>query len=606
MPDWSYHLLFNPVLKKLPSRISREFIHRGMNRIASFPGGKQFINFLGREESSPLLKKEIHGSSMDNSIGLSGKLDPLLSGTKAFSNLGFGFIEMGPISVNRKKDEKAPIVFKNKTIGFPTDHALIDLKETEIKLKELSVDQPVLLHLTGDIQELIILMTVLEKYADMFIFPVEAIKDINLLEELTEKPYFFRINQEKLGDINLSQLDGNSCAGIVLEESKNVTPITARYEHLTSITTLRNQGFKKTIITEGGILEPEDALCLLDAGADLVMLLGGYVFSGPGLPKRIKEAQVDLLTQEKQDMKAIQKGWEWYFLFGFSILIGGIIALYLSLTSVILPYDEYFLGMSRETLYAFNDRIIYFMAHDRMTLAGTMISGGLVYMALARYGIRHGLLWAKQATDTAAIIGFLGIFLFIGYGYFDWLHLLFWIVLAPFYILGYVKTKGIRSTPSSKNRRNHTIWKRSLIGQLAFVILGFSFVLGGIVISTIGVSSVFVPTDLQYICMPPGVIESFNDNLIPVIAHDRAGFGSALLSVGLLVLMLALWAFQQGNLWVWWTFLIGGIPAFLTGIGVHFLIGYTDFIHLLPAYFALFLYIIGLLTSFSFFHKEVD
>ncbi|WP_345840760.1 hypothetical protein [Bacillus sp. P14.5] len=184
--------------------------------------------------------------------------------------------------------------------------------------------------------------------------------------------------------------------------------------------------------------------------------------------------------------------------------------------------------------------------------------------------------------------------------------MIFWLVLLPFYIYGFIKTRGISGTPSSSNRRNHSVWKRSLFGQFLFVLLGFSFVTGGIVISIFGVTSVFVPTDLLYLCMTPEQLESFNSRLIPVIAHDRAGFGSALLSVGLLVLLLALWGFQQGNKWMWRTFLFGGMPAFITGIYVHFAIGYTSFIHLLPAYFAIVLYLGGLVMTYRFFHKDKD
>lgn len=39
MPDWSYHLLFKPVLKKMKLYHARDFIHRGMNTIASLPAG---------------------------------------------------------------------------------------------------------------------------------------------------------------------------------------------------------------------------------------------------------------------------------------------------------------------------------------------------------------------------------------------------------------------------------------------------------------------------------------------------------------------------------------------------------------------------------------
>jgi dihydroorotate dehydrogenase len=136
------------------------------------------------------------------------------------------------------------------------------------------------------------------------------------------------------------------------------------------------------------------------------------------------------------------------------------------------------------------------------------------------------------------------------------------------------------------------------------VILGLSLALGGIVISVIGASSVFVPTDLSYLCLTPEALNEFNERLIPVIAHDRAGFGSALLSVGLLVLMLTLWGIRAGERWVWWTFTIGAIPAFSSGIATHFIIAYTDFFHLLPAYFALLLYIIGVISTAPFLLKR--
>jgi dihydroorotate dehydrogenase len=332
----------------------------------------------------------------------------------------------------------------------------------------------------------------------------------------------------------------------------------------------------------------------------MLMVKEGYVFSGPGLTKRIKESFLDKegITNPSQD------GWFSYWLFGLFILAGGLLALLFSITSIILPYDDHFLRMKKEEIWMFNERIMLFMAHDRMTLAGTMISGGIVYMQLAKHGVKKGLKWAKEAIDLAAIVGFLGIFAFIGYGYFDWLHLLFWLILLPFYLHGYRKTKRISDTPSSPNRLNDKSWKVGIFGQLAFVVLGFSFVMGGVIISGIGVSSVFVATDIQYICMPPEMLERFNQNLIPVLAHDRAGFGSALLSVGLLVLTLALWGYQQGNQWVWWTFLIGGLPAFIAGIYIHFAIGYTTFIHLLPAYFALGLYLTGLVLSYRFLHRK--
>lgn len=594
MPDWSYHCLFKPILSHLPTSFSREFIHRGMNTIASFPGGSHFINFLGREESSSLLKIEINGIEFANPVGLSGKVDPLLSGTRAFSNLGFGFIEIGPVTKVAKTNAELPTInHKKQTIEFSANYESIGLEKTIQILKKYKKKQPLMIRLAGAIEEQLEMMEVLEEFADAFV----AQGNYTPIQSNTNRVIYLAIPVNRVKELNLNQLA--QFDGIVLDELLEETTETNYSLLLDSIQFFKNSNWKKPIITVGGILEPADALPLREAGADLIMLSGGYVLSGPGLTKRINEA----LLYEIQPKYPTNKAWIWYWLFGFFIMFGGILALIFSLTSIILPYDEHFLGMKREIIALFNKRILLFMAHDRMTLAGTMISGGIVYMSLARYGVRNGLLWAKQAIDLAGIIGFFGIFLFIGYGYFDWLHLIFWLILLPIYLAGFIKTRHLQGAPSSINRTNHRIWRTSLFGQLTLVMLGFAFVLGGIIISYIGITEVFVPTDITYICMPPEMLNAFNEKLISVIAHDRAGFGSALLSVGFLVLTLALWGFRQDEKWVWWTFFIGGIPAFAAGLSIHFAIEYTTFIHLLPAYIALGLYIVGLLTSYRFFHK---
>jgi dihydroorotate dehydrogenase len=602
LPDWSYHVLFKPILKQLSPYHSREFIHRGMNIIASMPLGKHVINFLGREESSTLLKKEIQKIQFPNSIGFSGKVDPLLSGTKAFSNLGFGFLEIGPITKVKVEGVPPTINHQNQIIEYPNQMESIGLEQTITKLKNSTFKQPLMMRLSGSFEDLSEMLISLQSYADAFIISfTDDFERMTLMKTITKKPVFLSVPVNKIKEIPLEKIQ-SFFSGIVLEEEPNQTDETNLANHLDAISYLRKDHFTKTILTVGGVSEPADALKLFDSSADLILLSGGYVFSGPGLPKRIKEAQLNRIEEKEVQ----HPGWGWYFLFGLSIFIGGIIALLISMSSIMLSYDENFLGITREMVATFNKRVLYFMGHDRTTLAGTMISGGIIYLFLAKYGIRKGILWAKQATDIAAILGFLGIFLFIGYGYFDWLHLIFYLILFPFYFMGFIKSRNIKGTPSSTNLRNHQEWKRSLIGQLLFVILGFCFVVGGIVISIIGISTVFVETDLHYLSMGHDALHSFNERLIPVIAHDRAGFGTALLSVGLLVLMVSLWGFHQGKRWVWWTLFLGGIPAFTSGIGVHFAIGYKNFIHLLPAYFALVLYILGLITTYPFFFKQKD
>ncbi|WP_273834900.1 dihydroorotate dehydrogenase [Guptibacillus sedimenti] len=597
MPDWSYHVIFKPFLSKCSPEFSREFIHQSMNRIASLPGGQHLIHFLGREEVSDQLMVKIENTTFPGCVGLSSKIDPRLSGLKGFSHLGFGCIEIGPITKEPSDEHTKPTRLQNGSIALSEQEERAGLAKTLQRLDHSKLVQPAMFQLSGTNDELIEIARALKPYNGVYEIDFNEIDFTNMdvLRSIREwKSIYVRVPNNQIEKADLHSIFPY-ITGVVIDEVQGLDTLANLAIHKEAIGYCQNEYPSLKLVTVGGVKEPEDAVQLLNHGADLLFLSGEYVEVGPGLPKRIYEAINDESAFQEE-----RSGWKDYFLFGLFIMIGGLIALVLSLTSIVLPYDESFMQLTREELLLFNERLLWFMAHDRMTLAGTMISGGVVYMTLSYYGVKNGLLWTKQAIDIAAIIGFLGILLFIGYGYFDWLHLLFWIVLLPFYLRGYVKTKGIKRTPKSCNRRNDLAWRKGIMGQFCFVMLGFSFVLGGVIIAGIGVTGVFVPTDLQYICMPADLIQSFNDRLTSVIAHDRAGFGGAMISVGLLVLMSALWGFQSGNAWLWWMLLIGGLPAFGAGIYVHIMIGYTTFIHLLPAYIALALFFGGLYFSKSY------
>src|SRR5262249_22422609 len=75
-----------------------------------------------------------------------------------------------------------------------------------------------------------------------------------------------------------------------------------------------------------------------------------------------------------------------------------------------------------------------------------------------------------------------------------------------------------------------------------------------------------------------------NPRLLPLIAHDRASFGGMLVACGIAVLLPSLWGFRQGERWLWWTLLAGGLPGYTAAIGVHLAVGYTDPWHLAPAF----------------------
>ena len=148
--------------------------------------------------------------------------------------------------------------------------------------------------------------------------------------------------------------------------------------------------------------------------------------------------------------------------------------------------------------------------------------------------------------------------------------------------------------------RNDRAWHWSLWGQLLFIIQAVAFIFAGILISSIGVSTVFVPEDLHFMETTATKLMSSNPRLLPLIAHDRATFGGMLVSSGLAFLTATLWGFRAGRQWLWWTFFLAGLPGYAAAITVHLVVGYHDPWHLAPAFGGLFLFSLGLFLSYPF------
>ena len=119
-------------------------------------------------------------------------------------------------------------------------------------------------------------------------------------------------------------------------------------------------------------------------------------------------------------------------------------------------------------------------------------------------------------------------------------------------------------------------------------------------ISSIGVTHVFVHEDLDFMDTTAQKLIAANARLVPLVAHDRATFGGMLLASGWVFLLPALWGFRNGSGWLWWTMLIAGLAAYTAAIGVHFAVGYTNIVHLLPAFSGLLVFSGGMGLSHAF------
>jgi hypothetical protein len=400
-------------------------------------------------------------------------------------------------------------------------------------------------------------------------------------------------------------------SGVVIDGSVAAEPdgrwvgLPAREPALAQVRDLRERwGEDLFIIASGGIHEPEHALELRAAGADLVQIDSGLVYTGPGLAKRINDAFLFEETRSvivpRRPARWAELTWFWTTLMGAGMLFGSLLALVIAATKVVLPYDEAFVGMAREGLAALNPRLLPFMAHDRISLAGTMISIGVMYVGLSVFGIRRGLHWAQQSVFISAFTGFASFFLFLGFGYLDTFHAFVTGALLQLLLLAVHARLGVYIPTGQRDLRGDWAWELSLWGQLLLVIHGFALLAAGAAISAIGVTQVFVHEDLEFMRTTADALRSANPRLVPLIAHDRATFGGMLLSSGWVFLMPALWGFRRGSSWLWWTLLVAGLAAYSAALGVHYAVGYMSLMHLLPAFGGLILFLLGLGLSYPF------
>jgi hypothetical protein len=291
---------------------------------------------------------------------------------------------------------------------------------------------------------------------------------------------------------------------------------------------------------------------------------------------------------------------------GVGMLIGSILALSIAATRVVLPYDESFAGLTRDQLDTVNARLLDFMAHDRVSLAGTMVAIGVLYIGLSLGGIRRGQCWARQAMFASAFAGFGSFFLFLGFGYFDPFHAFVTVVLLQFLLLGLHCRLGPATEPAVPNLREDWRWRWAQWGQLLFVLQACALLGAGVMISCIGATHVFVPEDLEFMGTTAEYLTAADPRLIPLVAHDRATLGGMLLASGLAVLPTALGGFHQGRRWLWWTLLAAGTPASASAIGVHFAVGYTNLWHLAPAFLAAGSFVLALVLSYPYLARADD
>ena len=276
-----------------------------------------------------------------------------------------------------------------------------------------------------------------------------------------------------------------------------------------------------------------------------------------------------------------------------ALILSGLSVLLLGMTGRFLPHDERFLGMTAAELCALHGcRIVHFMIHDRISFGGALIAVGTIYLWLVEAPLRRREVWAWWALLLSGSVGFVSFFAYLGYGYLDTWHGLATLALLPCFALGLMHERN-RLTPLKRPGclpQAAAGWP--WLGRACLLATAAGLVFGGFTILVVGVTCVFVPQDLAYMGVSAAEMHAFNPRLVPLIAHDRAGFGGAVCCCGI-ALFFCVWRGTPSRS-LWCTLALVGMAGFGSGIGAHPAVGYTDPIHLGPAVLGALVYMTGL------------
>ena len=573
MPDWFYRTCARPALFCLPDHAGRAIALGVIGTLGRSKAGRAVIEFMGHMSPSAGLAVRVGGVEFASPVGLGWRVDPERRATRGLACFGVGCIEVQPGSSHSVARTAGDVLLD----GAATGAASVRDPETDLT--------PLL---------------------------VRSVNECG--EERVQLPGGLRLPVVGWDDaVHEAETPAN---GVVLQVGTRLPAGGWRVPATMPIAlpeTVRQWRTKllagAPIIVAGGAGCPGEVKALVEAGADLILIDAGLVFRGPGLVKRCNEALAPSVSHDHKaaaESSLFRQAWFWAAALGAALMFGGVLALLLATSRVLLPYDEHFLGFTAETFRRESPRLFAFMAHDRATLAGVMLGLGWLYWVLARHGVRRGRHGAKTAVVASALAGFASFFAFFGFGYFDTLHAFVAAVLFQVTIQTMVGVNGGLGDAVQTPDVEDSAWRRAQWGQLLWVFHGIGLLVAGGVILGIGMSSVFVAEDLNFLCMTEQQAQELGSRVIGVVAHDRATLGGMLLASGLAMLLCVLWCFRRGERWLWLSIAGLGCPAYGAALGIHGVVGYLDWRHMVPAIAGLILWGCGLALTASYLRKRTE
>ena len=337
--------MYKHILKPILFRFNPETAHNILFSLLSIIRYIPFANPILRaiyKKDSPSLEKKVFGITFPNPVGLAGGLAKNGEFYNDMANFGFGFVEIGSLTPKPQDGNPKPRCWR-----VPGDKAIINrfginnkgVKNAVEHLKKVRPEVIVAANIsknTSSINEDAAKdyepsFGLLYDYVDMFVVNVScpnvvgltSLQDISFLSDIVDKlldlrmlydiykPILLKVSpdlsKEQLDDI-ISYCLRSGIDGIVagnttrsrdglttisqekIEEIGNGgmsgAPVHKKNLELVRYVHEKSEG-KLPIIGVGGIMSPEDAKEMIDAGASLVEIYSGFIYEGPALVKKI-------------------------------------------------------------------------------------------------------------------------------------------------------------------------------------------------------------------------------------------------------------------------------------------------------------------------------
>lgn len=349
-----YKKLAKPFLFRMDPEKAHHLTIDGLSAVTRIPGGKQLLKSMYGVPHSPLMHQRIWGLDFNNPVGLAAGLDKNAKAVKGFSQLGFGFMEVGTITPKPQPGNELPRLFR-----LPEDRALINrmgfnnvgTEEMASNLRQTGRrDIPVAVNIGKNKstpneqaeEDYRACIRELYTYGDFFVVNISSpntpdlrnLQHGNDLKRLldavtaemqlqqkkhghTGKPILVKIapdlTDEEL-ELTVHTIKDSGVSGIIATNTTlsreglvhanrsqagglSGRPLTERSTEVISRVYQLTEG-KLPIIGAGGIFTARDAYDKIRAGASLVEVYTGLIYEGPGILTSINKGLQDLLKKD--------------------------------------------------------------------------------------------------------------------------------------------------------------------------------------------------------------------------------------------------------------------------------------------------------------------